>query len=368
LRSVFYIRGLDGLRFLGSFLILWHHSAKGKEMFGYPSNYLLTGGLGHTAMTLFFTLSGFLIIFILLNEKKNTGDISLSNFYRRRISRIWPLYYFLIGLSIFFFANCSWFNHPGDIPTNYAIAIPIYLLQMPNAHIFFMNGGLVALGHLWTIGVEEQFYAIAPVIIKKTKNVVKAFLIIILIKFCIGLIMSLSLKLFTFPEDQLRTMKALNRFLYNLRFEAFAVGGLGAYCFLEKKEAILSFINKPLIKYTNLFFLLLTMGFGNVSHLFHLVSAVNFTIIIIGLATRSQPVFFLDNRYIRYIGQISYGIYMYQVPIIYVVINFLGRYYSSENELVWNTFYYLSCIVLSIVVSIISYELVEKKIIAFARK
>ncbi|MCD6018325.1 MAG: acyltransferase 3 [Bacteroidetes bacterium] len=368
MRNVFYIRGLDGLRFLGSFLVLWHHSAKGKELFGYPSNFMFTKGLGHTAMTLFFTLSGFLIIYILLNEKGNTGDINLPKFYKRRITRIWPLYYFLIFLSIFFFDGCALFYEPGHIPINYALATPIYLLQMPNLHIFFENARLVALGHLWTIGVEEQFYAISPMIIKKTKQIVKALVIIVLIKFCIMAIIGLAIKILPLQPPQLKSIKVLGHFLYNLRFEAFAVGGLGAYCFLEKKDTILAFMNKPIIKYSNLIFLLLTMGFGNMSQTFHVVYAASFTIIIINLATRDEPVFFLDNRYVKYLGQISYGIYMYQLPVIYLVLNLLRPYYSEENVVVWNMVYYPSCIVLSIVVSIVSYELVERKIMGLARK
>lgn len=369
MRNTFYIRGLDGLRFLGSFLVLFHHTERGKILFGYPFGFSFTKGVGDASMTLFFTLSGFLITYILLKEKNKTGTISLPNFYKRRVSRIWPLYYLLVFSSIFFFEKSDLFALPGPhVPTDYHIAIPLYLFQMPNFHVFFSAAMLAALGHLWTIGVEEQFYAISPLIIKRTKNFVKAFVIIISIKIFITIAFAFSFKFLALTIDQLKDLKVLSRFLYNLRFEAFAVGGIAAYVFLEKKEKILDLINRPLVKYTNLVVLLLTMPLGHWSDTLHVVYAVCFSIIIINLATKATPVFFLDNKYIRYLGQISYGIYMYQAPVIYLVSNSLRPYYSGEHLILWNITYSVACFALSIGIAIVSYELVERKIIALARK
>jgi len=369
LRDKFYIRGLDGLRFLGSLLILLHHTEKGKVLFGYESHYSFTNGMGHTAMTLFFTLSGFLITYILLKEKKETGTISLINFYKRRISRIWPLYYILIFLSLFFFSQSNLFYMPGtNASVNYFVALPLYFFQLPNLHVFFSGALLVALGHLWTIGVEEQFYAITPLLLKKTKNIAKALVIIILIKFLITIVFSILFNFSLLPAEVLNSLKVTKHFLFNLRFEAFAVGGLGAYFFIEKKESILYYVNQPMIKYFNLGLLILTMGLGNASQLLHLFFAVSFTYIIVSLASKNQPIFFLDNFIITYIGKISYGLYMYQLPVIYIVSNLLRPYYTSSNLLSWNIIYYILCLCISFGISILSYEFVERKIIALARK
>ena len=139
----------------------------------------------------------------------------------------------------------------------------------------------------------------------------------------------------------LNSLKVTKHFLFNLRFEAFAVGGLGAYFFIEKKESVLYYVNQPMIKYLNAGLLILTMGLGNASQLLHLFFAGSFAFIIVSLASKNQPIFFLDNFIIRYIGKISYGLYMYQLPVIYVVSNLLRPYYTSSNLLSWNIIYYI---------------------------
>jgi peptidoglycan/LPS O-acetylase OafA/YrhL len=369
LRDTFNIRGLDGLRFLGSMFLLYHHTARGKSIWGIDSSYLVTKGAGDTLMTLFFTLSGFLISYMLLKEKTLTGTVNLLSFYKRRITRIWPLYYLLVFLSIFLFENCTLFALPNNHElTNYGIAIPLYLLQLPNFHVFFSAAMLASLGHLWTIGVEEQFYSISPLIIKKTKNFVKTFLIIICVKFAITILFTVALKFLPLTEYQYNNLKLFKHFFHDLRFETFAIGGLGAYFYLNNKSRIIEAVNTQYVKNANLIFLFSSLWFGNRFDSLHILYAISFTIIIINLASENKAVFFLDNSIVRYLGRISYGIYMYQIPVIYIVSNLLKPYYTLSNSLVWSVFYYIFCFVLSIGISIISYEFMERKIMALARK
>lgn len=349
--------------------LLYHHTERGKSIWGFNSDYMLTKGVGDTLMTLFFTLSGFLITYILLKEKSKTGTVSLLNFYKRRITRIWPLYYLLVFASIILFENCNLFSVPGIYePTNFFIAVPLYLLQLPNFHVFFSTAMLASLGHLWTIGVEEQFYAISPFIIKKTKNLVRAFFIIIIVKFAITMLFTIILRLYPLSISQFDNLKLIKHFVHNLRFETFAVGGIGAVVFFENKTRISDFINKPMVKILNLFFLFLMMWFGDKFDVIHILYAISFSIIIINLATQKKSIYFLDNRYVSYLGQISYGIYMYQVPVIYVVSNLLKPYYATSNLFLWSSIYCVICFVLSIGISILSYELFERKIMDLVRK
>ena len=56
------------------------------------------GGLG---VIFFFVLSGFLITYLLLKEKEQTGTVNVKKFYARRVLRIWPLYFFIVLLGFF---------------------------------------------------------------------------------------------------------------------------------------------------------------------------------------------------------------------------------------------------------------------------
>jgi peptidoglycan/LPS O-acetylase OafA/YrhL len=80
---------LDGLRCLSILAVVWHHSLTAPA-----SGRLLN--LGFLGVDLFFVISGFLIVTLLLRERFLSGTISLEKFYLRRTLRIFPLYYGLI--------------------------------------------------------------------------------------------------------------------------------------------------------------------------------------------------------------------------------------------------------------------------------
>ena len=89
-----YLRYLDGLRCLSIlWVILIHLKLRGDPVFN------LVASRGWMGVDMFFVISGFLITSILLHEHHAMGEISLRRFYARRILRIWPAYYFLVGLT-----------------------------------------------------------------------------------------------------------------------------------------------------------------------------------------------------------------------------------------------------------------------------
>jgi len=102
---------------------------------------------------LFFVISGFLIGGILLRVGKNIAGI--KSFYIRRILRIWPLYYALLGIT-FWLAKGSL--------SLYKIPFWTYTVFIFN---FWENAGYIfhkALSALWSIAIEEQFYFFGPIL------------------------------------------------------------------------------------------------------------------------------------------------------------------------------------------------------------
>ena len=99
-----YFNGLNSLRFIAAFAVLIFHSSQWYHHdFSTPFKLFLHNL--PVAVDFFFILSGFLIIFLLLSEKKATKTINLKNFYIRRFLRIFPLYYLIIGITYFFLQN-----------------------------------------------------------------------------------------------------------------------------------------------------------------------------------------------------------------------------------------------------------------------
>ena len=98
--------------------------------------------LGHQSVIVFFVLSGFLITYLLLVEEKQTKTISIKSFYMRRILRIWPLYYFIIFISFFFFSQIPFFNlgtWTDLIHNQFLVKVLFFVLFLQNAAlmIFF---------------------------------------------------------------------------------------------------------------------------------------------------------------------------------------------------------------------------------------
>jgi peptidoglycan/LPS O-acetylase OafA/YrhL len=159
---------LDGLRGIAIILVLIMHYLY--SQLSITSSPFLASALQLLSLTwsgvdLFFVLSGFLISGILLDNRQASNYF--RTFYQRRFFRIFPLYFFVLGvyacfrLSPLFQAQAySWLFIP---------AIPFwpYVLFVQNFVFTKTNYGGGWLSHTWSLAVEEQFYVIMPLLIYK---------------------------------------------------------------------------------------------------------------------------------------------------------------------------------------------------------
>jgi peptidoglycan/LPS O-acetylase OafA/YrhL len=184
-----YFENLDGLRFLCFLSVFLVHSfnsesrkIKENSIFHFVRYDLFSNG--NLGVNFFFVLSGFLITFLLIKEKKLNGQISLKKFWIRRILRIWPLYYFCVFFGFVIFPQLKQLF--GQIPNE--TANPLYYLTFLNNFDFIKNGLPDAsdLAILWSVAIEEQFYLVWPVIlfIFPIKKLWIPFLIFIVISLC----------------------------------------------------------------------------------------------------------------------------------------------------------------------------------------
>jgi len=161
----FYQPELDGLRFYAFLGVFLFHTMPGKAAF-YRGLHLpmpwLWGAVarsGEAGVDLFFALSAFLITSLLLRERRQIGRISLRLFYLRRILRIWPLYFVVVGLGIVLAHTMR--NQ--SLPWYY---IAGYVLFVGNwVHAVFGHPQSIC-SPLWTVSIEEQFYLIWPALMK----------------------------------------------------------------------------------------------------------------------------------------------------------------------------------------------------------
>ena len=178
-----YFPNLNGIRFIAAFVVIIHHIEQFKNLLGYENYWLnptiqLIGPLG---VILFFVLSGFLITYLLLIEEKQTKTISIKSFYMRRILRIWPLYYLIIVISFLIVSRISFFDlgeWSSLIFNNFSIKFVFFLLFLPNIALMAFPPIPYA-SQTWSVGVEEQFYLIWPILIKNVANKKKLLISIV---------------------------------------------------------------------------------------------------------------------------------------------------------------------------------------------
>jgi len=137
---------LDGLRAISIALVLYGHVT---GTLGFPIA-RDRFGLAAAGVRTFFIISGFLITKLLLAEIASKGTISLRGFYRRRVLRIFPAFYtyWLVTLAL--------------VMTG-LLAIPFKDMAYAATYtINYVTDRHWSVGHLWSLAVEEQFYALWP--------------------------------------------------------------------------------------------------------------------------------------------------------------------------------------------------------------
>jgi peptidoglycan/LPS O-acetylase OafA/YrhL len=163
-----YFENLDGLRFLCFLLVFIYHTFhnqaelfESSQVFHFLKKDIF--GNGNLGVNFFFVLSGFLITFLLMEEKKMNSTINIRNFYIRRILRIWPLYFICVAFGFFVYQHLV--TLVGQDFTRKA-NIYYYLLFISNFD-FIQSGAPNAsmLGVLWSVAIEEQFYLVWPLIL-----------------------------------------------------------------------------------------------------------------------------------------------------------------------------------------------------------
>jgi len=137
------IHSLQGVRAICITLVLLAHVAGTRN---FPASRVLEA-YGNPGVRIFLILSGYLITSQLIREYETTGRISLRTFYARRAYRIFPAAYGFMAVAIL---------------THWAMLTRANILTALTYTLNYYPRGDHVLGHLWSLGVEEQFYLVWP--------------------------------------------------------------------------------------------------------------------------------------------------------------------------------------------------------------
>lgn len=356
-KNISLFPGLNSLRFIAAFLVLMHHSETIKKKNGLENlEWLGLFRNGGNAVVFFFVLSGFLITYLLLKERAKTGTVSIKNFYLKRVLRIWPLYFLLvligtIGLPLLF----SILKVDYEMPYTLGETWFYFLFFLPALVTYFY--GHHFLEPLWSIGVEEVFYLIWAPLIKFSRSKVIYLLVgVVLIKTLLGL-------LGIYPIHN----NLYNYLTQTFTFEAMAIGGIGGYFLYNRGQEVNRLFLFKIPVQVFVFGLVATylMFNANINHQLwksvfqtpvfsSLLVQVLFLYVIISVSTIDHSVIKLRSGLLSFLGEISYGIYMYQMLVIFATIFFLKDYLLSLSDPYCHIVYYLVVAVLIIAVSALS--------------
>jgi peptidoglycan/LPS O-acetylase OafA/YrhL len=358
-----YFPGLNGLRFWAAFFVILHHVEQFKLWQGMPNLFRnnFFESIGHQGVSLFFVLSGFLITYLLLAEYEKTHHIAIKNFYIRRILRIWPLYYLIMFVGLFVLPRFISIGPVSELPEHFTLKVMLFMFMLPNV-LRVMEAPIVGANQAWSVGVEEQFYILWPLLIRTFRKVLLKFLIIfIILKFSVTVIMAVSLDHMLSPDYQyMMYLRTIQRFWDLFQIEQMSFGAIGAYVLFYRKEKILKVIYHPL---SQIFMaigivFILTVRFKFIGQT--LFDALLFSILIINVSTNKNFILKLENRFYTYLGNISYGIYMYHTVCIAIMITVLQRFgIDKSNFVLFNVLMYVCSVLLTLLVSGLSYRYFE---------
>jgi peptidoglycan/LPS O-acetylase OafA/YrhL len=338
-----HFKGLNGIRAIAAMIVVVVHTGQYLSLFGLtPSEYYKWGWQG-SAVTLFFVLSGYLITFLLLEEKARTGTVSLKGFYVRRILRIWPLYYLIIVLTL----CLGWFFPGTGIPHISAAPLALYTFLLANVAMHFQTV-VTPISALWSIGVEEQFYALWPVIIKNSYD---ARIVLFRV---IGVY--LLVKAVLIPWDHL----AIAQLVSETRIDCMAIGGLGAVI-LREKGRLLGYIYSPLAQgFCMLLFLYSTLY--RPVHIIRTIDqelyAITFMVIILNVSTNPASLVNLEKPIFDFMGKISYGLYVYHLLVIFLLSAATKSLISPRWQ--WYFFVYTAVVFVTTIMAYVSFRYFEQ--------
>ncbi len=366
-----HLKGLNTLRFFAASLVLFDHARHHLNEMGIlfaQSIPILHKGV--TAVNFFFTLSGFLISYLAINEINEYGKVNFKFFYIRRVLRIFPLYYLvffimfcLVGIVVPIVLNESLLGFPmwqGGM---------LYVFMLPNLVKAIWPDTVGGLNILWSIGVEEQFYLLFPVVILAIKNRASRLQKISLIT--IGYFVwywLLRLNIFGFNASALQ-------FLETLKFHYMLVGILFAvlchnYMYGKEASVVTLLINNKIFQ--SVLFILALLIFVlpiNENILIDLLSSIVFALLIVTVSHRKKGIINYNIKFLSYFGVISYGIYLLHPMMSYFLRFVVLKFDSLNSVLIEYPWLYLVVLLLITLFSAhISYTFYEKRFLRLKQK
>jgi peptidoglycan/LPS O-acetylase OafA/YrhL len=342
---------LDGLRFLAALLVFIHHS---DQLAGVPEFLKAWGWVG---VDLFLVLSAFLLTRLLRVEIERSSAPNYRHYFIRRICRIWPLHWTFISAMLLL----SFVTKPGQVTQSIGVWF---------SHIAFFNNFVIGIfgyeselpysAHLWTISLEEQYYLLVPLLVP--------FLLRLRGRNTAALVLAAALVGLWLARALCVVLEVHHPFIWTspLRMDAMLLGTAMGIGIIDvdalRTRASASFAAGLLVLFAATFLpSARKIGWGQIP--LYTIVDTGCALLVIGSLGSRRIGAFLSTPLLRYLGKVSFGIYVYHILVLRSVGS-LARANGVTDP--WMIF--LASLLATCLVSALSYELFEKRFLRLKKR
>lgn len=368
-----YFENLDGFRFILAMIVFASHSKLGETLtqlssIDFINRLILTFSKGFLGVSSFFVLSGFLITYLMIEEKENRLVFNIKHFYLRRGLRIWPLYYSVLAFTFVIYPLIKTRLGFNDLNPFSPLRQFFFLSNFDSIHV--QHAGLVGVAPMmininWSISIEEQFYFIWPLL----------FLIFPARKFWAGCLMVI------FASWIFRMLTDDSAYLYYHTLSVISDLGVGAFfaCLCFYHQGFIKFLEqmkKSIILFVYLLGILMLMYSDQLftDYFMHtssrLINTLFFAFIILE-QSYSKNSFYKFSNFTRLsaMGKFTFGLYMvHPIGIQGSILVFKFLKIQREQGFLFSLTYSLLALIFSMVLAIGSYYLIERRFLAMRKK
>jgi peptidoglycan/LPS O-acetylase OafA/YrhL len=352
----FYRPELDCLRFFAFFAVFIFHTMSPDPAYWatrhVPCSALLASAVsaGRFGVDLFFLLSAYLITELLLREQDRFGKLNLRSFYVRRILRIWPLYFLGIGIAVVLARIAPADQH---FPPKYAVA---FLLMAGNWLPYTQS----VMWPLWSVSFEEQFYLLWPALLSHLALARHRHRIL----YASGVLLLIATIARPLMARYAGAMSQETIFTSSLtRLDPLAIGIATAVVLHKKKLSLESPVRIALLA--------AGCGFGIAAGHFWSMSTAFLSIgypsatVASWLIFRSALGLNVAPRWLRYLGKVSYGLYVFHMLALYCVLKLLGGPVHDARGFL---LYWTAGLSLTVAMAAVSYRFLESPFLALKER
>jgi len=342
---------IDALRFFAFFKVFMFHFPVVGDLPVYRF-FTRNGGIG---VEFFFVLSGFLITYILVFEKKQLGFLNLKRFFFRRALRIWPLFYFILGVAYI----APFLLDMLGIASSDAGYTPDWRYSfffLENYKMIFTGSfpDISPLGVMWSLCIEEHFYIFWSVLLTIVPLKKLPYI------FGVSIVIAILVRMIFFMQDIPTTELFSN-------LDLFAIGGiLGYLTALDYKKASVIIQRVPNVVKTVVIILILGVvlveadlfsgAFGQIIQ--PTVLAILFTIFI-AIFIPADSKLRISSKCLNYLGLLSYGLYVYHTIFISVALIIFRKMNIVLDNALNIAAFVLLVFTVTVAASYVSYRFIE---------